>query len=288
MAPTPRLIKKYPNRRLYDTQTSAYITLADIRQLVLDGEDFRVQDARSQADLTRSILLQIIQDAETSGSPLFSQHMLTQLIRFHGHSMQGIMSSYLEQSLQTFVEVQDRMQAQSRSLYDGQGIPSAELWAQFLQAQAPMMQSMMGTYIEQSKHLFFQMQAQMQQQARSMLGGFPASLQPPAPQHMPDGAAGTTAPASAAAPVPPAGTEAEGMATTQAAAGGVGDTRHTHAQTETGGTNAPRPAGTRTEGGGSHHASVRTETGGTEGAADAAPGSIRVPPGAPRGSGPQR
>ena len=239
MAPTPRLIKKYPNRRLYDTQTSAYITLADIRQLVLDGEDFRVQDARSQADLTRSILLQIIQDAETSGSPLFSQHMLTQLIRFHGHSMQGIMSSYLEQSLQTFVEVQDRMQAQSRSLYDGQGIPSAELWAQFLQAQAPMMQSMMGTYIEQSKHLFFQMQAQMQQQARSMLGGFPASLQPPSPEAFPGSGAGAAG-ASGMTDVPgvsgvsgttggaPSGTGTAAPVRTQPApgAGGMDEARH--------------------------------------------------------------
>ncbi|MBF1258090.1 MAG: polyhydroxyalkanoate synthesis repressor PhaR, partial [Lautropia mirabilis] len=168
MAPTTRLIKKYPNRRLYDTQTSAYITLADIKQLVLDGESFQVQDAKTQENLTRSILLQIILDEEAGGAPLFSEQMLAQMIRFYGHAMQGMMGAYLEKTLQTFIEVQNRMQAQSRNLYEGQGMPSAELWTQFMQGQAPMMQSMMSNYLEQSKNLFFQMQDQMQQQARNM------------------------------------------------------------------------------------------------------------------------
>lgn len=176
MAPTTRLIKKYPNRRLYDTQTSAYITLADIKQLVLDGESFQVQDAKTQENLTRSILLQIILDEEAGGAPLFSEQMLAQMIRFYGHAMQGMMGAYLEKTLQTFIEVQNRMQAQSRNLYEGQGVPSAELWTQFMQGQAPMMQSMMSNYLEQSKNLFFQMQDQMQQQARSMFSGFPGTF----------------------------------------------------------------------------------------------------------------
>ena len=176
MAPTTRLIKKYPNRRLYDTQTSAYITLADIKQLVLDGESFQVQDAKTQENLTRSILLQIILDEEAGGAPLFSEQMLAQMIRFYGHAMQGMMGAYLEKTLQTFIEVQNRMQAQSRSLYEGQGVPSAELWTQFMQGQAPMMQSMMSNYLEQSKNLFFQMQDQMQQQARNMFSSFPGAF----------------------------------------------------------------------------------------------------------------
>lgn len=110
MAPTTRLIKKYPNRRLYDTQTSAYITLADIKQLVLDGESFQVQDAKTQENLTRSILLQIILDEEAGGAPLFSEQMLAQIIRFYSHAMQGMMGAYLEKTLQTFIEVQNRMQ----------------------------------------------------------------------------------------------------------------------------------------------------------------------------------
>ena len=99
MANASRLIKKYPNRRLYDTQTSAYITLADVKQLVLDSEDFRVIDAKSEDDLTRSILLQIILEEEASGAPLFSSQMLSQIIRFYGHAMQGMMGTYLEKSM---------------------------------------------------------------------------------------------------------------------------------------------------------------------------------------------
>src|SRR5690554_3205721 len=101
-----RLIKKYPNRRLYDTQTSTYITLVDVKQLVLDDEDFKVVDAKSGDDLTRSILLQIILEEESGGVPMFSSAMLSQIIRFYGHAMQGIMGAYLEKNIQAFKEVQ--------------------------------------------------------------------------------------------------------------------------------------------------------------------------------------
>src|SRR5690606_15765348 len=96
MGNTTRLIKEYHNRRLYDTQTSTYITLVDVKQLVLDTENFRVVDAKSNEDLTRSILLQIILEEEAGGSPLFSAPMLAQIIRFYGHAMQGMMGAYLE------------------------------------------------------------------------------------------------------------------------------------------------------------------------------------------------
>jgi polyhydroxyalkanoate synthesis repressor PhaR len=173
-----RLIKKYPNRRLYDTQTSAYITLADVKQLVLENEEFRVIDAKSEQDLTRSILLQIILEEEAGGAPLFSSVMLSQIIRFYGHAMQGMMGSYLEKTMGAFVEIQAKMQDQSKAFYDAKGLPSPELWTQFMAVQTPMMQTMMGNYIEQSKNLFVQMQDQMQQQARSMFQTFP--FQPPA------------------------------------------------------------------------------------------------------------
>ena len=87
-----RLIKKYPNRRLYDTQTSTYVTLADIKQLVMASESFKVLDAKTDEDLTRSILLQIILEEEACGVPIFTTQMLQQMIRFYGHSMQGLMS----------------------------------------------------------------------------------------------------------------------------------------------------------------------------------------------------
>jgi polyhydroxyalkanoate synthesis repressor PhaR len=186
MANASRLIKKYPNRRLYDTQTSAYITLADVKQLVLENEDFRVIDAKSEGDLTRSILLQIILEEEASGAPLFSSQMLSQIIRFYGHAMQGMMGAYLEKSMVAFVEVQQKFQDQSKALYDPKGLgASPEIWAQFMQVQAPMMQGMMSHYIDQSKNLFVQMQEQMQQQARSVFQNFPF---PGAPGVKPPGA----------------------------------------------------------------------------------------------------
>jgi len=174
MASSSRLIKKYPNRRLYDTQTSAYITLADVKQLVLDNEVFRVIDAKTEEDLTRSILLQIILEEEASGAPLFSSEMLSQIIRFYGHAMQGMMGAYLEKTMQAFIEIQNKVQEQSKAFYDGKSLPTnPDLWAQFMQVQAPMMQGMMSHYIDQSKNLFVQMQEQMQQQARSVFGNFP-------------------------------------------------------------------------------------------------------------------
>jgi polyhydroxyalkanoate synthesis repressor PhaR len=173
MGNATRLIKKYPNRRLYDTRTSAYITLADVKQLVLEHEPFAVVDAKSGEDLTRSILLQIILEEEAGGAPLFSSDMLSQIIRFYGHAMQGMMGTYLEKTMDTFVELQGKLQEQSKSLYEGKGVPNTELLTQFMAMQAPVMQAMMGNYIEQSKNLFVQMQEQMQAQTRNMFQSFP-------------------------------------------------------------------------------------------------------------------
>jgi len=183
MAVTSRLIKKYPNRRLYDTRTSAYITLSDVKQLVLDNEEFKVVDAKTDEDLTRSILLQIILEEEAGGSPLFSAQMLSQIIRFYGDAMQGMMGAYLEKTMQAFLEIQGKFHEQSKTFYEGKGLPAnPELWTQFMQVQAPMVQGMMSHYIDQSKQMFVQMQEQMQNQARTMWPGFPfpgASVQPP-------------------------------------------------------------------------------------------------------------
>ena len=167
-----RLIKKYPNRRLYDTKTSTYITLSDVKQLVLDHELFKVVDAKSGDDLTRSILLQIILEEESGGVPMFSSNMLAQVIRFYGHAMQGIMGSYLEKNIQAFMEIQDRVADQSKGLY-GANQFGPENWAQFMNVQTPMMQNMMNSYVEQSKNLFVQMQDKMQDQTRSMFATFP-------------------------------------------------------------------------------------------------------------------
>ncbi|NML15495.1 polyhydroxyalkanoate synthesis repressor PhaR [Azohydromonas caseinilytica] len=177
----PRILKKYPNRRLYDTHTSAYITLADVKAMVLEGQAFEVRDAKTGEDLTRSILLQIILEEETGGVPMFSTQMLAHIIRFYGHAMQGLMGSYLEKNLQTFVELQSRLAEQGRELYDPQKY-TPEMWTQFLSGQAPLMQHLIGNYMEQSKKLFTQMQEQMQKQAESLfpnMPGFPGSKRQP-------------------------------------------------------------------------------------------------------------
>jgi polyhydroxyalkanoate synthesis repressor PhaR len=98
----PRVIKKYPNRRLYDTVESRYITLADIRRLVVERVDFVVIDKKSQADITRAILLQVIAEQEHSGDPVLSRDFLSQVIRSYGGQLQGVVASYLEQSLRLF------------------------------------------------------------------------------------------------------------------------------------------------------------------------------------------
>ncbi|HOB95914.1 MAG TPA: polyhydroxyalkanoate synthesis repressor PhaR [Aquabacterium sp.] len=161
-----RVLKKYPNRRLYDTRTSSYITLADVKQMVLDGETFEVRDAKTAEEITRSILLQIILEEETGGVPMFSTQMLAQVIRFYGHAMQGMMGSYLEKNLQTFVDLQSRFAEQSKGLYDPKSF-TPEMWSQFMTGQAPLMQGLMGNYLEQSKNLFVQMQEKVQEQMQS-------------------------------------------------------------------------------------------------------------------------
>ena len=173
----PRILKKYPNRRLYDTQLSSYITLADVKTMVLSGERFEVRDAKSGEDLTRSILLQIILEEETGGVPIFSAPMLSQLIRFYGHSMQGMMGSYLEKNLQTFTDIQARLAEQSKGLYDP-AAQSPELWTQFLNGQAPVVQGLMGNYLDQSRKMFGQMQEQMTKQAGTLFPGMPGFVPP--------------------------------------------------------------------------------------------------------------
>ena len=162
---TQRVIKKYPNRRLYDTDTSTYITLSEVRQLVMDNEPFAVCDAKTGEDLTRSILLQIILEQEANGSPMFTAPVLSNIIRFYGHTMQGFMGGYLEKNMQTLVDVQTRLGEQSKAL-------TPERWAEFMNVQSPLLQGMMGSSLEQSRALFTQMQEQMQKQTEQVLGTF--------------------------------------------------------------------------------------------------------------------
>lgn len=176
-AQAERLIKKYPNRRLYDTSASAYITLADVKDLVLESIDFQIVDAKTGDDLTRSVLLQIILEEESGGMPMFSANALAQIIRFYGHAMQGVMGTFLEKNIQVLIDIQDRMAEQSQDLYQQHFGPEA--WAQLMNMQTPALQNMMNNYIEQSSRLFVQMQDQMQGQTRNMFSAFPFTGTPP-------------------------------------------------------------------------------------------------------------
>ncbi|MGB4060473.1 MAG: polyhydroxyalkanoate synthesis repressor PhaR [Burkholderiaceae bacterium] len=157
-----RVIKKYPNRRLYDTDTSTYITLAEVKGLVMEAHPFVVLDAKSGDDLTRSILLQIILEEETAGVPLFTEQILANIIRFYGHAMQGFVGAYLEKNMQVFMEMQQKVAHQPKGM-------TPEAWNQFLNVQGPVVQTMMGSYLEQSKTAFQQVQEQMQRSSEQML-----------------------------------------------------------------------------------------------------------------------
>ena len=155
-AATERVIKKYPNRRLYDTSTSAYITLGEVKQLVLQRENVLVKDAKTGEDLTRSILLQIILEEEAAGIPMFSEAALANIIRFYGHAMQGHMGSYIEKNLQMFTDFQTKLAEQTGN---------TDAWAKMMQ----MPQAMLPTgYAEQIQ----KMQEQMRQQTEQMMGMF--------------------------------------------------------------------------------------------------------------------
>ena len=168
-----RLIKKYPNRRLYDTQTSTYVTLSDIKNLVMANEVFKVVDAKTEEDLTRNILLQIILEEEAGGAPVFSSQMLSQIIRFYGNSMQGLMGNYLEKTMQSFVDIHNKLGDQTKGLGAGS---TPEAWSQMMNLQNPLMQGLMGNYMEQSKDLFIKMQEQVQG-SQNIFGNFPFTPQ---------------------------------------------------------------------------------------------------------------
>jgi polyhydroxyalkanoate synthesis repressor PhaR len=144
-AAQPRIIKKYPNRRLYDTTSSAYITLAQVKQLVIDGKAFAVQDAKTSEDLTRSILLQIILEEEMGGVPMFSEAALANMIRFYGHTMQGFMGSMLEKNMQAFTDLQSK--------FGSGALPTL--------GAVPNANQFMGNFVEQSQAMAAQMQEQM-------------------------------------------------------------------------------------------------------------------------------
>ena len=162
----PRIIKKYPNRRLYDTETSTYITLAEVKDLVMQYKEFQVQDAKTGEDLTRAILLQIILEEESGGVPMFTQEMLANIIRYYGHAMQGLMGSYLERSIVAFHEAQKRFQEQAQSIYGD--LPKMP----FITPGQPI-PNVMGGYLEKGAKAVIDMQEELRNQAFKLFSGFP-------------------------------------------------------------------------------------------------------------------
>ena len=187
--PSPRIIKKYPNRRLYDTETSTYITLAEVKDLVLAYREFQVQDAKSGEDLTRAILLQIILEEESGGVPMFSQDMLANIIRYYGHSMQGLMGSYLERSIFAFHEAQKRFQEQAQTIYGE--LPKMTL----MPGQA--VPNVMGGYLEKGAKAVIDLQEELRTQALKMFSGFPYGTGPEAESEVEKPAAKPKAPRKA-------------------------------------------------------------------------------------------
>ena len=112
-----RILKKYPNRRLYDTQQSEYVTLDNVRKMILGKDPVKVLDSKTGKDLTRSVLLQIIGEQEAEGhEPLLTNRVLEQIVRFYGDSMQSVLSRYIEQSIMTFLEQQELYQRRMREV----------------------------------------------------------------------------------------------------------------------------------------------------------------------------
>lgn len=145
-----RTIKKYPNRRLYDTEESRYITLADIRKLVVEEVDFAVIDQKSGEDITRSILLQVISEEETNGQPIMTRDFLSEMIRAYSRSMPGFVGSYLEQSLRVFLRQQQQLRSQMVDMMGGVDpmAPMRDLaqqnWSQWVTMQQEMWRAMLG------------------------------------------------------------------------------------------------------------------------------------------------
>jgi polyhydroxyalkanoate synthesis repressor PhaR len=112
----PRIIRKYANRRLYDTEASRHINKEDVRRLIASGDEVRIVDDGTGDDITRSVLLQLVAEQELGGQPVLSDQMLTQIIRFYDHPMQGVLGSYLQQSFESFLQQQSKLQEQMQEL----------------------------------------------------------------------------------------------------------------------------------------------------------------------------
>lgn len=142
-----RIIKKYANRRLYDTARSSYIALDDVRQLVLDGFSLQVVDAKTGEDITRGILLQIIVEQEEKGQPILSTDLLEKIIRFYGDTLQVFISTYLEKSLDSFVLQQSQLEKEMASWMEK---TPATLFTEMTRNNLELLQNLQQDYLRAS------------------------------------------------------------------------------------------------------------------------------------------
>lgn len=151
-----RVIKKYANRRLYDTEDSKYVTLKDIKNIIALGHDVKITDDTNGEDITRGLLLQIVSEQELGGRPILSKAVLKQLIRFYGHPMQDIMSGFLAKSVNQFMSQLENMQVQMENLMEASPFANLqEFTAKNMQAMADMQRQffspMMSTNTKKTK-----------------------------------------------------------------------------------------------------------------------------------------
>ena len=138
---TVRTIKKYPNRRIYDTQDSKYITVSDVRDMVVAGTNFKIIDAKTKKDITRSVLLQIIIEQESETNPLFSTDNLQNFIRYYGENQQHGFSDFINQSLSFFQNQQDQFSSSVSEMIDHSPVKA---WSEISRKNMEMWQQMQG------------------------------------------------------------------------------------------------------------------------------------------------
>lgn len=163
-----RVVRKYLNRRLYDTATSCYIVQDDIKQMIMDGEKVQVIEVKTDKDITKEVLLQIILEQEANGNgETFSQDFLTQIIYFYGTASKEVVGKFLEEGLGTYRKLQNEFYSQMKSHYNVDKFPS-EIWNNFMQSRLNEFENMMKNYLENSTEVFTNLQEQFQNQTQQI------------------------------------------------------------------------------------------------------------------------
>lgn len=168
-----RIIKKYQNRRLYDTATSMYIVLEDIKEYIVAGEIVKVIDVKTEQDVTRSVLLQIILEEEANGMPMFSDDFMFQIIRFYGKAFQPSISPFLENGIDLFRKMQRQFYEQAAVNPSNNVKSGVEMWNEFLAKRSSSVEHNIKEYMDNSADTFIKMQESLKEQTENMLSYMP-------------------------------------------------------------------------------------------------------------------